>query len=79
MFTSGVAWRNLRHPKPSPPRARPGTSFTRIVVLGGLLALLGAALFFALANRPENVKDIVIMSIAAYLAGSAEASRRDEK
>jgi hypothetical protein len=76
----------VRPPKPPTPKAieaqsQSRNSFARIVVLGGLLLLLCVALGVALFYRPDNVKDILIVigSIAGYMAGSGDFSRRDDK
>jgi hypothetical protein len=73
-------------PKPPTPKAiaahsQSRNSFARIIILGGLLFLLCVALGVALFYRPDNVKDllIVIGSIAGYMAGAGDFSRRDEK
>lgn len=72
--------------KPATPKAidahsQSRNSFAKIVIIGVLLALLTLALFVALIWRPEHTKDLllVIGSIAAYIAGSSESSRKDEK
>ena len=72
--------------KPLPPRtiaaqSQAWNSAARIMILGvallGLLILAGIALFV----RPEVVRDLLwaIVALIAYLAGSTEAVRKDEK
>lgn len=68
-------------PKTITAQSQAKNSYARIIILGGVLALLCVALFTSIAWRPEHVKDIllVISTIAAYLAGSIDFSRKDEK
>lgn len=68
-------------PKAIEAQSQSRNSCIRIVILGVLLGLLSLALFIAILCRPEHVKDllIVIGSIAAYMAGSGEFSRKEEK
>jgi hypothetical protein len=72
--------------KPLPPRtiaaqSQAWNSAARIIILGaallGLLILAGIALFI----RSENVRDLLwaIVALIAYLAGSTEAARKEEK
>jgi hypothetical protein len=53
-------------------------SFTRILIGGWALGLLGLALFICLIWRPENVRDVLIIfgSIAGYMLGGVEIGRR---
>jgi len=72
--------------KPPPPRtiaaqSQAWNNSARTVIFGiclfTLLVLVGIALYV----RPEVVKDLVwaVITIVAYLAGSAEAGRKEEK
>ena len=72
--------------KPLPPRtiaaqSQAGNSITKIWILGSLalaLLILGAIALFV---HPEMARDMVwaSVSLAAYLAGSGEFSRKEEK
>jgi hypothetical protein len=68
-------------PKVTAARSRGRNSFARIVILGMILFSLSVLIDIALFVRPENVKDLIwaVIAVVAYLAASAEASRKNEK
>lgn len=72
--------------KPPPPRtiaaqSQAWNSAAKIVVLGGALLLLLILTGIALFIRPEAMRDLLWASVSliAYLAGSGEFSRKEEK
>jgi hypothetical protein len=72
--------------KPPTPRtiaaqSQAWTNKARTVILGGSLLSLFILIGIAMFVRPEYVKDLLwaAVAVAAFVAGSAEISRKDEK
>ena len=72
--------------KPLPPRtiaaqSQAWNSAAKIIILGGALVILLVLTGIALCVRPESMRDLLWASVSliAYLAGSGEFSRKEEK